>query len=488
MNPPDRLRSAGSLLGGGTVVRVAADGAPWPGVIVREDDGRSTLHVDAALLAGSEVWRAPTGGHLLAPTDVVRTATGHEAVFDLCRGRLDVLLHQRDRVRAPLTAGEAVTVAVSLLRGTEEAGAEAPGKWWIAEDGRPVLALTGDENAATETRNLLSELAASSADPVLSTALHAAHDAIGGNASAIMQAEDLLFAAAEPAALITSVPAPAAARSVAAAVDHAAAPSRSALRAAVARHVDADVADRVLRARDDVRVWWTRRRSEPRVRRPRQRRRRDAPGAGSAAAAGVGAEPPASARAAARPRRRPALIGVAVAAAVLTAGMMWPEQSAPPAAPTGQAIDARPSPSPTPGSPGTATGPPPALESPGAQPDADAAAQAASGSADAAGAEDARAAEDPEQRGRTLLDAASACGDEACLNRLRETPGRPVIDGILAERPEERRITLVDDYGGVAVLRVSPSVPGAQPDRLLVIVEVERKWLIRDAYDVADQP
>lgn len=75
-----------------------------------------------------------------------------------------------------------------------------------------------------------------------------------------------------------------------------------------------------------------------------------------------------------------------------------------------------------------------------------------------------------------------------CRDAVRETPGRPALDGVLGLAGAEREITLVEDYGGVAVLRVAAISPGAAPDRLLVIVETAQKWLIRDAYDVADQP
>ena len=52
----------------------------------------------------------------------------------------------------------------------------------------------------------------------------------------------------------------------------------------------------------------------------------------------------------------------------------------------------------------------------------------------------------------------------------------------------------MDEYGDVAVIRVSTpshSEDGATPGtrvQMVVLVRVDEKWLVRDAYDVADQP
>jgi hypothetical protein len=52
----------------------------------------------------------------------------------------------------------------------------------------------------------------------------------------------------------------------------------------------------------------------------------------------------------------------------------------------------------------------------------------------------------------------------------------------------------VDVYGDVAVIRMrSASADGdgegrAQHERMIVLVRIAEKWLVRDAYDVADQP
>ena len=85
----------------------------------------------------------------------------------------------------------------------------------------------------------------------------------------------------------------------------------------------------------------------------------------------------------------------------------------------------------------------------------------------------------------------STGADVACA-ALREDPAAAPPAGLVATAPDAQ-ITLVDEYGGVAVFRVEPAEgtgnradgPAAQ---ILVLDSVDGKWLIRDVYDVADQP
>ncbi|MCR2785611.1 MULTISPECIES: hypothetical protein [unclassified Microbacterium] len=441
--------------GSGTVVRVVSDGTPWPGAIVREDDGRATLHVDVTLLQETAVWCAAADGHLLTPVDIVRTAGGQEAVFALCQQRLDDLLRSRAEAGAELAAGECVTVAVSVLRGTAEAGDAPCGHWWLTEEGRPVLALGGDASAVDAARGILA-LLREHARGELATALAAALDAVADPRADLAEAEDALFAAAAPTPLITTVLAPARARSVATALRAETPAPRSALRATIERHVDTEVADRVLGAREDLRERWA-------ARRARRAERR---------AARVTKASPRTLKEASDPkpptvrvrRRAPLLTGAAVAAVVLGAGLLWPADE------PSSAGSSAPPPAATPSTAATAEATP-APDGPAAAP-----------------APDPAAATDPVAIADGLLSAASACTDEGCRDALREMPGRPVIDGVLGLPAGERQIVLVDDYGGVAVLRVSATAAGSAPDRLLVTVETDQKWLIRDAYDVADQP
>jgi len=447
--------------GTGTVLRVVREGAPWPGTIVRHGDGRSALHVDVALLEGTAVWRATPDGHILAPIEIVRTPSGQDAVFELCAGRLDHVLGARTDAGAPPSAGECVTVAVSVLRGAHEAGATA-GSWWVAEDGRPVLALGGATGVVDTSRQILRLLAGAAQHPLID-ALRGAEAALSQlSADALADAEDALFSAADAAPLALSVPAPARAVSVSATArsDPGAV---AGVRAAVERHVDGEVAERIAHASGDVRDRWVRLQERRAQRRGSVRVPRPTPAAKSRAQPSEGA----GAVGAAVPVRRtrmpkPLFVGGGVAVAVVAAGLLWPVAEEPseralstptPAMSAAPSVtDAPPSPAPAP-----AAGPAPEPVPP----------------------------EDPAATADALLVAAAACGDESCVDALRESPGRPAIDGVLTLPQADRQVTLVDDYGGVAVVRVSAE--GVGPDRLLVIVEAGHTWLIRDAYDVADQ-
>ncbi|MCR2814583.1 hypothetical protein [Microbacterium jiangjiandongii] len=437
------------LAGGGAVLRVVRQGAPWPGTIVRHADGESALHVDAELLQGTTVWRAAPDGHILAPREVVRTASGHEAVFALCHGRLDHVLHERREAQAPPSAGECVTVAVSVLRGTEEAGPGACGQWWVTTEGRPVLALGGTTPAAHASRDILTLMSAHVTGGV-ADALQSAGAAVADpRPDALERAEDALFAAAEPTPLVIDLPAPARALSVSVTARPHAGPA-AALRGALERHVDGDVAEQVGHAGDELRRRWQR----SRERRAARRAARQATTRVRTRPAGTQPPPTAPSRAAARPNRvRPVVVACAVAGLVLTAGLLWPSGD-------GSATASREA---TPAEIGDASAA--ATPSPVLTP---------------------MPAADPVAAAESLLSTAAACADDTCVSALRETPGRPAIDGVLALPPAERHVTLVDDYGGVAVLRVSAD--GESSDRLLVIVDAGHKWLIRDAYDVADQP
>ena len=82
---------------------------------------------------------------------------------------------------------------------------------------------------------------------------------------------------------------------------------------------------------------------------------------------------------------------------------------------------------------------------------------------------------------RGLVDALAACGDDACLEKLWEEPGsaRP-IDAAGGDYAVE----VVDEYGGAAAVRIVT----AAVTQVLVMVRVEKRWLVREVYDLADQP
>ena len=63
---------------------------------------------------------------------------------------------------------------------------------------------------------------------------------------------------------------------------------------------------------------------------------------------------------------------------------------------------------------------------------------------------------------------------------------RPFPGGVVDLAAAERTVTLLDEFGGAAVLRVEASAAPAAP-QLVVIVRAGDRWLLRDVYDVAEQ-
>jgi hypothetical protein len=62
---------------------------------------------------------------------------------------------------------------------------------------------------------------------------------------------------------------------------------------------------------------------------------------------------------------------------------------------------------------------------------------------------------------------------------------------------QESAVELVDEYGDVAVVRLEADDTGEESSetdtqqpahRMVVLIRTEEKWLVRDVYDVADQP
>jgi hypothetical protein len=83
-----------------------------------------------------------------------------------------------------------------------------------------------------------------------------------------------------------------------------------------------------------------------------------------------------------------------------------------------------------------------------------------------------------------LLTRRLACqSDSSCLADVLEDPTRIIPNG--AVDASDREIVLLDEFGGVAVLRVrSPTSSGAQ---LAVVVEANGRLLLREVHDIAEQ-
>jgi hypothetical protein len=404
--------------------------SPLAGTLARASDGRTVLLIDRETVAEWPGWGADGEAHLLAPVDVVRRPDGHDVVVPALTERVDAFLERRVDAGAPLAPGEAVTLAVSVIRGLAPSLSRAgdiDGQWWLADDGRPML-VEGVGDATTRTAS--AEICASVAEGLPRTRLGAAlrdlADALQHPSFVHDSAdwEERVFACGEPEPLVTEVLGPVRARRVAvetmASADEA---SARTLWQRVAFHADADLAE----AASDA---WTEVLRRVRARRPS--------------------------------RLRPLVWAGAIAAVIVVGGLLWPAGSddpvptavTTPVAPAGSASEA---PASTPSTPDT-----PAPDSSAPDP-ADAAAVTAQ-----------------------LLERRRTCGDTACLATVLEDPARALRPGVVDAPDDKRSVTLLDDLGGLVVVRVD-STEGL-PVQLVTVVQTQDGWRIRDVHDVTDAP
>lgn len=415
-------------------VREREDG-PWPGVLVRLATGSVGVLVDAGLFGPDwRGWDAAPGGHVLAPIDLVRTpAGGHDVLLPVCAERLEDFMRRRG-ARGALAPGEAVTLGVSVLRGCAQllGTPEVTGEWWLDDSGRPVLATGVSSQSAFAAAAAMLE--AASVDAAVNRAWGAAVQALSAvrvAARDLSDAEELLFTAADPEPLSTISLRPR--RAVDVAIDPRAPAQRAddvpprALWQSLIGSVDADLADTVSRATTAV---WRRMRTPT------------------------------------RSRRAPLLVGAAVAATVLAGGALWPSAG-------GVASADHPSSEAT----GSSTAP---MSTGGTTTEAV--------SSEATPMPSEPAADDVTAATAALLDARRTCaGDPGCLREVVADPAAPLGSGVIDAPSAQRALTLLDDFGDIAVLRVD-AVDGALPAQLVVVVRQDEKWLLRDVHDVAQQP
>lgn len=442
------------LIAPATLRAVAPPEAPYPGSLRQGTPARYAVR--AADLP-TAVWRAPADGHVLAAVDLDRDEDGVVALLPRLVGRFTP-------TRVVRTDGERVTAAVSLLRGAVLADELdlTDGRWWLTDALRPVLVPTpGDASWRPQTADHLGELAEGARMPELAAVLERASallrdEAISGRRCA--ELEDELFGLADAEPLVERSEAEPATRR------HADDEPRmrggfvaTETAGALARLIDPDIARRVVEAVAAVAN--------------RRFRRRTAP-----------AEPTKS-----RGSRRPLLLAVVgVVAATLAVGFAWPEPTGgdgvdtTTAAPAGESV-----------APGAER--PVSVETPVADAEPDQAASEAPGETPQTEAPsvDAQApALSPGQDAEAaaaIVDALSACVQDAattCRTDILERPDAVVPPGA-ASADAERTVSVVDDLGGVVVARAES--PGVTP-QIVVLVEQDGKWLVRDVYDVADQP
>jgi hypothetical protein len=382
-------------------------------------------------------------GHILVPLDVARRAGGHDLVFPVCGERASDFLLRREQAGVPLSAGEAVTLGVSILRGMGELlrAPDSRGEWWLTDDGRPVLAAgSGARSALDDSRELLAQLARAGDDPRWAMAQEALANEVL-RPRRLEEADDELFTLAEAAPLATSSMSPRSssfreplgARLAAADRERAghrvdAGDTPRPLLQRLARHADADLADVLGRA--TTAVW----------RRVTQ-------------------------RSSARRARAPWLVAAVIAVVVVAGGVMWPGNEQEPATAKGTATD------------------PPTLAATGSGGDSD----------EVAETEEVRDTEPIDLAGQAdaLLTEYSGCHAEpACLEPLLARDDLEVPAGATGLPAGQRSVTLLDDFGDIAVLRVDASDDDGRNGSVQMVV-LERQndqWLLRDVYDAAQQP
>ncbi|KAF2419197.1 hypothetical protein [Microbacterium sp. B35-30] len=425
------------------VVRARVDG-PWPGVLAHTSTGDAFVLVDAdALGAQWRGWDAAADGHVLAPVDVARRSDGHDVVLPVCVERLEEFVRRR-ATRMPLSAGEAVTLGVSVLRACLQI-APAPdttGDWWLDDAGRPLLATDASPHRALDTAAAVLEQVA--VDPRAERTWATALRAVTAERISVREleaAEEALFAVATPEPLSTvslnprSAAAEGAPRADASAYGGGAREGGEAaptsLWQSLLAGVDNDLADSVSRA--TTAVWRRLRRIEPTKRNSS--------------------------------RRAPWLVGGAVAAAVLAGGALWPTASG---VATEDHADVVTTPAPT--ATGAGADPSPTSAAPQGAPAADVSAGTAL-----------------TQVAGGLLDARTACGGATDCLATVVADATTLPEGAIDLPAGERALTLLDDFGDIAVLRLD-AADGALPSQMVVILKRDEKWLLRDVSDVAQQP
>ncbi|MDX2375327.1 hypothetical protein M4I32_00725 [Microbacterium sp. LRZ72] len=439
-------------------VRVlTAPDSPFPGVLARDGE-QAVVLVDVDLLRGWEGWRE-NGPHVLSALDVARRPEGHTVVLPWCPETLTGFLRRRVDAGAPLTAGEAVTVAVSVVRGLEAiraTGTSARGAWWLTADGRPVLVrpTPAERSGVSEdAANVLGEAAAAAEERAARMLRSLAEMAVGSTASGT-QMEAVAFALADAEPLMRDVLGP---------------------RRAAATSV-------TVAGRPDVEPVPAERSWVSRTVRGVLRRHLDAGFADAAAGAAARAvETTGGLRRAFGAtlvgRRRWAVAGGA-ATLVLVGGLLWPGASA-----GEEAADAPPS-----TSPGGLESDEATQVEPGSAPVAEGVMDGPEGvqAGGGAGAATPHPEEDPAAALESLLPLPEMCAPaDRCEGETggSATPGAEI--GAASLKAEQRSVSLLDDLGGVAVYRIDARDDGGSaaidvPSTLVVIEHTDEGWVVRD--------
>ncbi|GAA3947544.1 hypothetical protein [Microbacterium soli] len=426
--------------------------SPYPGALVRDGDGQRVC-VDAAA-AETGLWDFASAEHVVGVRDVLRTADGHGALLPWCIEPVAVFLARREAAGRPLSSGEVTTLVGSLLRGTTEVGATPlRGRWWLDDRARPLFAPGEGVTCGEAAAGLVERIGATCSDRALQRVLTRIRDGLADHRvvqRALDGWERELMDLAAPRALEQRVYAPERVQEIP--LHRARGPQdpRAGERGSPREH---RMGERLARAAEGVRraVSALRERMLGRGR----------PVVGSFYAT----ERPTAADAPRTPRRRMLLVAGAAAAAVLLGGLLWPAGG-------GQS-------SPSPAAVAETT----RLHAP------------AEGGADPEGRGSARTPSptasiptDLAQTARALLKEAARCtheGDPQCARAVVAGSAPTVLERVGPDA-DGRDAAVIEDYGDVAVIRLAET--SARSEQMLVLERAEDGWLVRDVYDVADQP
>jgi len=493
------------------------DEGPFEGDLVTRAGGLA-VRVDAERLHGWAGWAFAGAEHVAAPLDVALRVDGQDVLLPWCVRTVRTALAQAGDAGG-ISHGEAVTLAVSVLRGVLEledgrpeggggrrgegdhpqahddaAGDERHGGWWLTDEARPVFVIDASEGRHADGpprvtgMDLLRELEGRIEDRALRRVLGRLAEALRDPRrlraeAARWEAELLDVAAPRPLRLIVDEFATAAAEEGPAgpvSPRHERSSRRRELRSA--GRVDAG-----LRRSGAIGGRRSRRAALPlRVLRGAVARGRGCVRALDVLRPGAreqvhraSSEPPVrseraeqSGRSVRRRRRRgPVVVAASAAIAITVAGALWPSATggADAAGRTSRAVESVSSRS---GSPSPAE---PTSSAP-------AGGGAAGGAPDRPRAPGASSLADPQAAGGELIAAARSCEatpKPACAE---------VWDGGAAAsrsvRSAQEPVALIEDYGDVAALRNG----SGEEAQMVVIIRRNAEWRIRDVYDIANPP
>lgn len=442
---------------------------PFRGALVTSPDG-PLVRADAESFAGWAGWRYAGSQHIAAPVDIARRMDGHDVLLPWCTERLESYLDRRLRTQSGLPPGEIGTVVVSLLRGLAELGptaaVEAQGTWWLTEGGRPLFVVGPGQEAASAVSEIVGRLRAECTDKMLARVLDRALDRIG-TAAAQRRVPRRLLEEVESGLLEMAAPRPL----EEAAEDRQGPPAETGVAGALRR----------VRVEPVARARLRHRRSRvERLGRPRSTRivadllvLRDRVVDRARALIGLQADRPrrpAPERGIGSRRTRVLAVAGAGAVVVLLAGLLWPSERDNPAV---GSSGSRPSASPHRAGADSA--------------DVDAPSPAPSARTMVAPTDD-----DPVLALPGLVAQVEECEaqeDRVCTSAVAASPSEviPLVSGAAGVQDA----ALIDRYGDIAVLEVpssSADEEGTEGAITLVLARIEEKWLVRDAYRVADQP